>query len=328
MTPAFLRCPVCAEPAEPSHTSCEACGAVLRQPAASRGRWLSSASSRVCAGCGRPDAQAPSHCVHCGKRRTVTSDRAELDLGTLGAATDFGRRHAYNQDALAVGRVDSTSAAVVCDGVSSADHAELAALAASETGVAELLDCLFRGHSAQSASQSAVAAAAQAAAKAGAGMEDNPPGCTYVSAVVDSHEITVTWVGDSRAYWVTEDSAQCLTVDDSHAARLAALHVPHDDPRYHTSYAHALIAWLGADAPQLQPNSTVIAPQRPGVLVVCSDGLSGYTSQPEDLLPLPSGKPARVASQLTAWARDQGGRDNISVAVAQFPPAAQPQPEQ
>ncbi|MBM0238056.1 hypothetical protein JNW88_14490, partial [Micromonospora sp. ATA32] len=47
------------------------------------------------------------------------------------------------------------------------------------------------------------------------------PSCTYVSAIVAGDAVTVSWIGDSRAYWLGLDEA-LLTLDDSLRARVAA----------------------------------------------------------------------------------------------------------
>lgn len=319
-----LKCPVCGEPADPSHNGCEVCGADLHAPAAATGHWLSSAAPPgPCAECGGTDLDGQGYCGGCGKRQTRTSDRTELDMSTIGAATDFGKRHHYNQDAMAIGRHDSIMAGLVCDGVSSSTFGELAALAASEAGIAETLDALAEGQSTEQAALSAVTAAGHAAAEAGQRHPDNPPSCTYVAAILDDHGIHITWIGDSRAYWVSKDRAYCLTVDDTHTGRLAAMSVPHDDERYHTPYANALLAWLGSDAPPLEPNKRTVIPEEPGLLVVCSDGLSGYLETDDQLAQIIDSTESctRIAASLTQWARQRGGRDNISVIVAQYPSA-------
>ena len=45
----------------------------------------------------------------------------------------------------------------------------------------------------------------------------NAPSCTVVLAVWDGTDVTVGWLGDSRAYWVDEDGCRQLTVDHSWA---------------------------------------------------------------------------------------------------------------
>ena len=318
-----LKCPVCGEPTEPSHLGCEACGADLHAPVSDSGHWLSSAAPRTpCSDCGGTDFDAQSYCGGCGKRQTRTSDRTELDLSAIAAATDFGKRHSYNQDAMAIGRYNDITVGIVCDGVSSSTFSELASLTAAETGIAEALAALAGGQTIERAAASAVVGAGRAAAAAGTQHPDNPPGCTYVSAILDRTGIHITWVGDSRAYWVTDEHAYCLTVDDTHTGRLAAMNVPADDERYRTPYANALLAWLGADAPPLEPNTRTVTPEQPGLLVICSDGLSGYLETDDELARIidHTASHTRTATALTEWARRCGGRDNISVIVAQYPP--------
>jgi Mg-chelatase subunit ChlD len=46
-------------------------------------------------------------------------------------------------------------------------------------------------------------------------LDKDPPGATIVAAVARSGRISVGWLGDSRAYWVTESGALALTQDDS-----------------------------------------------------------------------------------------------------------------
>jgi serine/threonine protein phosphatase PrpC len=87
------------------------------------------------------------------------------------------------------------------------------------------------------------------------------------------------------------------------------------DPR-----SHAITHWVGADAPARPPRVSVLRPERPGRLLLCSDGLWNYvrtSSELGELLDaLPAGaSPAGVARALTDVALERGGRDNITVAV-------------
>jgi len=67
----------------------------------------------------------------------------------------------------------------------------------------------------------------------------------------------------------------------------------------------------------------------PGWLLVCSDGLWNYCSAAQDLAAVVSqasttspeaAEPLPLARALVAWANAQGGRDNISVALARIHP--------
>ncbi len=92
--------------------------------------------------------------------------------------------------------------------------------------------------------------------------------------------------------------------------------------------AHAITRWLGSDAPdhaRARPRWTWTAP---GWVLVCSDGLWNYCSEPADLAalvqelaPTPP-DPLALADALVDWANAQGGIDNITVALGPDRPVA------
>jgi serine/threonine protein phosphatase PrpC len=160
-------------------------------------------------------------------------------------------------------------------------------------------------------------------ASAGDPPRANPPSCTFVGAILEGTNLAVGWVGDSRAYWVPDDGEpEQLTVDDSWAAEQIALGATREEAE-NSPQAHAITRWLGVDAPHPAPRVTVRSADRPGWLLVCSDGLWNYASAPEDVRALLSGTvaatgpdPAAVTASLVGWAIARGGHDNISVALA------------
>ncbi|MEQ4300267.1 protein phosphatase 2C domain-containing protein [Plantactinospora sp. B6F1] len=303
--------------------------AVPTGPLGPSGSWLSSrAVGQPCPSCGTPPSGDSGHCDHCGRRSSVGRDRADLDLGAVAAVTDRARRR-RNEDAVAVGRLGPAIAAVVCDGVSTSLRADLAAHGAAEAALATMLSALGSG----AAPPDAVVASGRAgaeAARATALQDDGqvPPSCTFVAAIVTAGSVTVGWIGDSRAYWLGPDGAVheavCLTVDDSVVGQIrAGRPVPPGAEQDPTS--KALIRWLGADSGDTDPQVVTFQPGRPGRLVICSDGLSHYLPNAGALaarVPGPGGgTPIAIAQDLTRFAAEAGGHDNIAVAVLPFPPA-------
>ncbi|ROT28287.1 serine/threonine-protein phosphatase [Micromonospora sp. HM5-17] len=288
-------------------------------------------AGQPCPRCGAVPSGNPGHCERCGQRWPVGRDRADLDLGTVAAVTDRARRR-RNEDAVAVGRFGRATAAVVCDGVSTSLRADVAAHAAAEGGLMAMLSALAGGAAATEAIVTGARAAA-AATRATAVADDGavPPSCTYVAAVVTVGSVTVGWIGDSRAYWLgpdgAADEATCLTIDDSIVARIqAGRPVPPGAELHPTS--RALVRWLGADSADTEPEVVTFQPTRPGRLVLCTDGLSHYLPDPVALaaqVPGASGgTPIAIARDLTRFAVESGGHDNVAVAVLPFPPVARP----
>ncbi|MFB9909366.1 PP2C family protein-serine/threonine phosphatase [Allokutzneria oryzae] len=258
-------------------------------------------------------------------------DRVELDLGAVAGVSDRGLRHHRNEDGMAVRRVTRSAEviAVVCDGVSTSDRPDEASRTASTTAADVLLEARDSGEDPITATRRAITAAAEAVAALERPKEESetgrPPACTFVSAVVTDETITIGWVGDSRAYWLTApaEKSACMTLDDAWAAQMvAAGHLTEEEAHNHRM-AHVLMAWLGANAGEIRPHVVTFRPQGPGVVVVCTDGLWNYVPSAEELAEITLSdsldSPLDAARVLTQRALDDGGRDNITVVVVPFP---------
>jgi serine/threonine protein phosphatase PrpC len=281
---------------------------------------------------------ADGYCEECGRAQPGERDHVERALGGVAAVSDLGLRHHRNEDAFTVSATalpDGSPAviAVVCDGVSSSSRPDEASAAASEAAEEYLLHALPRGVSGQQAMHDALLAAARAVAELADESERAPgrnaPACTIVSAVTLSGTLTIGWIGDSRAYWVPvgEDGAPArLTEDDSWAAQMVAAGLLSEAEAMADHRAHAITAWLGADAQEIEPHTASFKPDRPGVVVVCTDGLWNYAESADQMARLVPGEahsaPLPSARQLVQYALDSGGHDNVTVALIPFPVAA------
>ena len=75
------------------------------------------------------------------------------------------------------------------------------------------------------------------------------PSCTVVLAVWDGADVTVGWLGDSRAYWLDGAGCRQLTVDHSWAEEQVSSGRLSREMAEADGRAHAITRWLGADAP-------------------------------------------------------------------------------
>ena len=329
---AGLGCPACGAAVEPADGFCEACGQELSEAAISTG---APGRPATCQGCGSPQISADGYCDQCGRKAPAGRDHVEIDLGVIAGVTDRGLRHHRNEDAMALA-VPATqngpaAVAVVCDGVSSSDRPDEASLAAVEAGVRALLAAMRSGASAADASERAIAAAGEAVARLAGDAESpaNAPATTYVSAVITNAEVTVCWVGDSRAYWLPASSgatAKPLTRDDSWGAELVAAGTLSEADVAELPQSHVVTRWLGADAVSAAPHVATHEVSGPGVVLLCSDGLWNYCPAPAQLADLalkPAlAEPLAAAAALVRFAIEAGGQDNITVVLAQVLPAS------
>jgi serine/threonine protein phosphatase PrpC len=317
-------CPACDMPVYPGEDFCEACGHQLGTPV------------RRCTGCGANAIGEDGYCEQCGLRQPDGTDHVEIEIDGVSGVTDKGLRHSRNEDAMALAATGDGVAAVVCDGVSSSSRPEDASRIAAHTGAAALAEARAAGEDAEEATRTAIRRAADAVAGlVGGGTTQpagEPPSCTYVSALTHGRSVTVGWIGDSRAYWLTADGGGSrLTDDDSWAGQMVTSGAMTEDEAEHHPNAHVITGWLGADAPALDPHVKTITPDGAGVILVCSDGLWNYLPEAAELaaaVPAAASEPLEAARSLTRLALDAGGRDNITVVVIPFPPSPHPTQEQ
>ncbi|WP_306340915.1 PP2C family serine/threonine-protein phosphatase, partial [Streptomyces sp. AS13] len=298
------------------------------------------AGEKVCVACRSGRVDPDGYCENCGHAQPRERDHMEQELDTVAAVSDRGLRHHRNEDSFAVSSTalpDGSPAvvAIVCDGVSSASRPDEASAAAATAANEALLAALPRGTHPQQAMHEAIVAASEAVnalaqEPAGAMGHDahrhqNAPACTLVGAVVAGGLLIVGWVGDSRVYWVPEDRTRPtarLTEDDSWAAQMVAAGLMNEAEAYADDRAHAITGWLGADAYELEPHTAAFKPDRPGLVVVCTDGLWNYAESGEEMAAaVPADaqeRPLHAAQVLVGHALDGGGHDNVTVALLPF----------
>ena len=286
--------------------------------------------------------------------RTIADTHADLaHAETVAASTtpstvaelcDPGLRRHHSEDATATARVEVTgqpfTVLIVCDGVSSSTHGGEAAAIAASVARDRLVD-FARENDADGAWKSAspehvdervsraVNDAIHSAHLAICGAEiaygdGAPPGTTIVAAVVFREKLTVGWVGDSRAYWVSERRAELCTTDHSWVNDAIARGALTESDAMASPFAHALTRCLGplegGASEGSRADVRTKALDLPGRLILCTDGLWNYFPAADTIATLvrDAGKDApasAVARFLVCRALAEGGGDNVSVVV-------------
>jgi serine/threonine protein phosphatase PrpC len=258
----------------------------------------------------------------------------------VAGVTDRGLRHYRNEDAFAIAVADaeggSVPIAVVCDGVSGSDRGDEASRAGAEAALAVLLPGTQSGLEPAEASRQAVQAAQDAVAALNEQQESvagDAPSATFVSAVITAEMVTVCWLGDSRAYWLPSgpaSGARQLTTDDSLATEMVTAGMLSEEAALESPHAHVVTGWLGADVSTTEPHIATFELSGPGAVLVCSDGLWNYLPDAAKLaeraMPAALTDPLQAARELVEFAVGQGGRDNVTVVLAPFPPEPKSQP--
>jgi protein phosphatase len=142
------------------------------------------------------------------------------------------------------------------------------------------------------------------------------------SELPNSHELYLVNVGDSRAYWITENYCQKLTVDDDLTTREVCMGRSFYREIKQRRDAGALTQALGTkDGNLIKPNIQRFIIEEDGLLMLCSDGLSdnGWVekSWAEYAPPILDDR-VSIEDGLKAWidlANDKNGHDNTSIVV-------------
>ncbi len=142
---------------------------------------------------------------------------------------------------------------------------------------------------------------------------------TMVAASLRNGQLTVANVGDSRAYLIRNGQAEQITRDHTIAGEMLRNGEVDEAGAQQVKGKNKLTRSLGGE-PDVHVDvfSSKLPPLRPGDrILLCSDGLARYTLS-DDIARLASeGAPKDIVKRCIDFANDQGGADNITVAVIQ-----------
>jgi PPM family protein phosphatase len=230
-----------------------------------------------------------------------------LKLTTV-SHTDIGRVRDNNEDAV----VSSDHMAAVADGMGG--HPGGAVASAVAVG---LLQSAFTGRSLDEL-EAAVRAANRAIwDRAGASAELEGMGTTVCAAgLTEDGSLAVVNVGDSRACVLRDGSLRQLTDDHSVTAELVRRGELSEQEALDHPHRSVLTRALGV-GPDVEIDSAAHTAEEGDRLLVCTDGL--FNEVPNDeIAPLMAATEdlEATADALVELALSRGGRDNISVVVA------------
>lgn len=297
--------------------------------------------------------QASLRDVSAELNKLTLEQAAQLPLAwQIAGGTDAGATHQHNEDSyyptpLELAQ-DTTGGkiAIICDGIAGHEGGEVAsqlAVKLLKIQTQTLFDDLTNSRELIAPEQicNAISAIVRVvnntitAENQSQGREDTRRmGTTMVMAIQvnqkirsqkgvgNSHEIYIAHVGDSRAYWITPQRCQLLTIDDDIATR--EVKQGRDVP-WHSACrpdATALTQALGMKSGELiQPTVQRFMAIEDGILLLCSDGLSdrnlvesSWQDYAERVLKSDIPLTEAVQSWL-ALAHRQNGDDNISLVL-------------
>ena len=241
------------------------------------------------------------------------------------ALTDTGRVRANNEDAVAVH--DTAGLVLLADGMGGYNAGEVAASMAISVVGSELAQWLEEAPDrvSMAAVRQVLLACVDNANHAilGAALA-NPQylgmGTTLVVGVFHGNRLILCHVGDSRCYRLRGGELRQITRDHSWLQEQIDLGLLTPAQAAVSGLGNLVTRALGVDG-EVHPEINEFAVEPQDLFLLCSDGLSDMVSDAElaNLARLPISL-ADKAERMVAMANAQGGRDNISVLLAQAGP--------
>lgn len=154
-------------------------------------------------------------------------------------------------------------------------------------------------------------------------MEDtslNGMGTTVVTLLAKADEVTIGFVGDSRAYLYRNNQVRQLTHDHSLVNEYVKRGILASDAVKNHPQKHVLSRALGTGA-QVEVETLKRIPMAGDLFLLCSDGLSNKLTPSEirSIIVESKGNIEETGQRLVRMAKDNGGEDNISVVLVRYP---------
>ena len=233
--------------------------------------------------------------------------------------SDIGKKRTENQDMVWTSMLDGNAAAVVlCDGMGG----ENAGSFASETTVNFISERIMRGFRPELSRNSirnllitSVTAANNLVFElAEFDSEMLGMGTTCIAMIVHDNRMYAVNVGDSRIYHISEDSIQQITKDHSYINKLIEDgQITEEESKNHPR-RNCLTRAVGAEA-NITTDYFELDLYDDSILMLCSDGLHAYGDD-ATIGEIIVNSPISVAcDNLVEYALENGGKDNVTVAV-------------
>lgn len=140
-------------------------------------------------------------------------------------------------------------------------------------------------------------------------------GTTLTMAVVVGDRALMAHVGDSRLYLVRQGQLHQLSEDHSYVAEMIKRGKMTREQARNSPYSNVITRAVGIQG-SVQVDTLLFDIIAGDTFLLCSDGLHGYTEDPNELVELLSPQsPEKIPKTLIDIANQRGGRDNITAVV-------------
>lgn len=242
---------------------------------------------------GKSSPDADGYCENCGllckpklNKANQDNSRNHFEISctpNLALVSNIGLQHGENQDFGNVLIKGENIVIVVSDGVSASAGAAFASTTAVNTVCSLLLE--YSEHSDPKGVMINAIEAANTEIKKKQNTESLPMSaeCTIVAALVVNNTVTIGWVGDSRAYLISDKDIK-LTIDDSWVEEAVTAGIMSRMEALKDKNVHCITQSLGMSNQDVDIHITQTEIEKNQLLLLCSDGLWNCFEKDNDFI--------------------------------------------
>ena len=232
--------------------------------------------------------------------------------------TNIGLSRSENQDRVRTAILsDDVAFAVICDGMGG----ENAGSEASEKAIGVIYDRITKVYRRDYDSKAVKNLMLSAITTANAvvfdvawlNSEKQGMGTTCVAALKIGNTVHVVSVGDSRAYYVSNEINQ-ITKDHTMVMKMYENGEISKEELKNHPHRNYITKAVGVSE-QVMPDYFEVELPENSAVILCSDGLSNYCDEPDIYAAVKSKETEEICTDLIKTALSNGGSDNITVAL-------------
>ena len=232
--------------------------------------------------------------------------------------SDIGKKRSRNEDRFCFGEcAENVYYAIVCDGMGGASGGQIASRMTCETVEDKIKKCYNKSMTERSIENLLLSAITTANVtvydRAVSDSDLKGMGTTIVAAVSKDNNVCIAHVGDSRAYYITENKITQITKDHSLVEEMVRMgEITEEEARVHPD-RHVITRAVGVTE-DAEPDFFDFLLEPGAMILMCSDGLSNMIED-EDIRKILSkgGSLKKLTETLIGKANENGGKDNIAV---------------
>lgn len=237
----------------------------------------------------------------------------------LASATDIGKNRTENQDRVYAGFIkENVSLSVVCDGMGGASSGGVASQVAVDA-ITERIKENFRMDMNENSIRNLLLNSVHYAntlvyEKSREDIDKNGMGTTCVVSLIMDKKIYIVSVGDSRAYLLSGEGIKQVTTDHTYVEMLyESGQITKEEIKTH--HMRSVITKAVGVEPDVDVDYFELEEEGNFAVLLCSDGLSNYCSEEFIYSSVFEKNLDDAVKNLVDYSNEQGGRDNITVAV-------------